>query len=184
MIQGAPHDMPKKYFDKLPKFNGLLVIPIEEHIESVWNYMDAYGAEAEDVYMVALKASLEGDARGWFDRLPPGSVHGYDTFTKKLIEYCSSKLDNRFLLNDLFEVTKKENEKIQDFNLIFDKLVSNVPQDLRPTKQVIVILYLNAFEGWFGLNLKEKNPNDLKTAQTWAKKAEANIASMGKKEFL
>ena len=44
------------------------------------------GAEAEDVYMVALKASLEGDARGWFDRFPPGSVDGYDTFTRKLIE--------------------------------------------------------------------------------------------------
>ena len=71
----------------------------------------------------------------------------------------------------MFEVKKKENETIHEFNLRFDKLVSNVLQDLRPTAQAILILYLNAFEGWFGLNLKEKNPNDLKTAQTWAKKA-------------
>ena len=42
---------------------------------------------------------------------------------------------------------------------------------------------MNAFEGWFGLKLNGKNPNDLKIAQTWAKKAEANIASMGKKNF-
>ena len=58
MIHGAPHDLPEKYFDKLPRFNGSSVIPIEEHIESVCNYMDSYGAEAEDVYMVSLKASL------------------------------------------------------------------------------------------------------------------------------
>ena len=64
LIQGAPHDMPEKYFDKLPRFNGSFAVPIEEHIESVWNYMDAYRVEAEDVYMVSLKASLEGDARG------------------------------------------------------------------------------------------------------------------------
>ena len=43
---------------------------------------------------------------------------------------------------------------------------------------------MNAFEGWFGLKLNGKNPNDLKIAQTWAKKAEANIASMGKEKFL
>ena len=54
-IQGAPHDMPEKYFDKLPKFNGSSVVPIEEHIE-------ACGAEVEDVYMRALMFSLEGDA--------------------------------------------------------------------------------------------------------------------------
>ena len=143
---------------------------------------DSYETEAEDVYMVSLKASLEGNAQGLFDRFPPGSVDGYDTFTKKLIEDWSSKPDNRFLLNQPFEVKKKENEIICEFNVRFDKLVSNAPQDLRPTDQAILILYLNAFEGWFGLNLKEKNLNDLKTAQTWAKKAEANITSMGKKK--
>ena len=128
--------------------------------------MDAYGAEAEDLYMIALKTSLEGDARGWFDTLPAGSIDGNDNFTKKFIEDWSSKPDNRFILNQSFEVKKKENETIHEFNVRFDKLVSNFPQDLRPIEQAILILYLNAFEGWFGLNLKEKNFNDLKTAQT------------------
>ena len=91
MIHGDPHDLPKKYFDKLPRFNGSSTVPIEEHIESVWNYMDAYGDEYEDVYMVALKASLEGDAGRWFDRLPPRSVDGYDTFPRKLTEDWSAK---------------------------------------------------------------------------------------------
>ena len=117
--------------------------------------------------------------------MPPRSIDGYDTFTRKLIEDCLDKPDNRFLLNQLFEVKKKENETIHEFNIRFDKLVSNVPQDLRPTAQAILILYLNAFEGWFGgLNIKEKIPNDLKTAQNWAKKVEANISSMGKKNVL
>ena len=67
-IQGAPHDMLEKYFDKLSKFNGSSALPFEEHIEAVWNYIEACGAK-EDVYMRALVSSLEGDARGWFDRL-------------------------------------------------------------------------------------------------------------------
>ena len=100
--------MAEKYFDKFRKFNGSSAIRVEERIESVWNYMDAYGVEVEDVYMVALKSSFEGDSRGWFDKLPLGLVDGYDTFTKKLIEDWSSKPNNRFLLNQLFEVKKKK----------------------------------------------------------------------------
>ena len=92
--------------------------------------MDAHRTEAKDNYMVSLKASLEGDAQGWFDRLPPISIYGYDTFTRKLIEDWSSKHDNSFLLNQLFEVKKKENETIHEFNIRFDKLVSNVSQVL------------------------------------------------------
>ena len=83
--------MPEKYFDKLPKFNGSSAIPVEEHIEAIWNYIEAYRAEAEDVYMRALMSSLEGDVRGWFDRLPAGSIDSYDTFAKKLIEGWSTK---------------------------------------------------------------------------------------------
>ena len=33
LIQGAPHDVPEKYFDKLPRVNGSSAVPIEEHIE-------------------------------------------------------------------------------------------------------------------------------------------------------
>ena len=43
--------------------------------------MDAYEAEVEDIYLIALKTSLEGDAQRWFDRLPAGSTDGYDNFT-------------------------------------------------------------------------------------------------------
>ena len=83
-------------------------------------------------------------------------------------------------MNHLFEIKKKENETIHELNIRFDKIVSNIPQELRPTEQVVCILYLNAFDGWLGLNLKEKNLDDLKTAQTLAKKAVASVVSMGK----
>ena len=35
LIQGAPHDMPKKYFEKVPKFDGVSSISIEDHIDKV-----------------------------------------------------------------------------------------------------------------------------------------------------
>ena len=80
-VLGAPHDMPDKYFEKIPKFNGNCATSIEDHIENVWAHMEAYGAEEEDVFMRGLFASLEGDARKWFDRLLASSITRYDVLT-------------------------------------------------------------------------------------------------------
>ena len=48
--------------------------------------MESWGAKDEDVYMHALGASLNGDAKLWFDHLESGSITGYDMFTDQLIE--------------------------------------------------------------------------------------------------
>ena len=82
--------------------------------------------------MRGLFASLEGDARKWFDRLPASSIIGYDVFTEKLKHEWSVKLDGRFLLNQLFEIKKKENEFVHEFNLRFNKLVASIPNNIRP----------------------------------------------------
>ena len=92
-------------------------------------------------------------------------------------------MDGKFLLNQLFEIKKKENEIIQEFKLSFDKVVASVPNTIRPKDQALLIHYLNAFDGWLGYHLKEKNPTDLKHAQDNARKAEANVVSMGKQNL-
>ena len=35
LIQGAPHDMPEKYFEKVAKFDGVSATSIEDHIDKV-----------------------------------------------------------------------------------------------------------------------------------------------------
>ena len=99
LIPGAPHDMPEKYFEKVPKFDGVSATSIEDHIDKVWDHMEAYGAVDEDVFMRGLLFSLERDVRKWFDRLPASSINGYDHFITKLISDWSHKLDGKFLLH-------------------------------------------------------------------------------------
>ena len=80
--------------------------------------MEAYEAEEEeDVFMRGLMASLEGEAKGWFDRFLASSIDGYDSFTKKLKEGWSAKPNNRFLLNQLFKIKKKESKSVHEFNI-------------------------------------------------------------------
>ena len=133
--------------------------------------------------MKGLLFSLEGEARRWFDRLHASSVRGYDAFVTILKGQWSAKMDGRFLLNQLFEIRKKENVTVQEFNLRFDRIVASVPDTIRTKDQALLNHYLNTFDGCLGYHLKEKNPADLKIAQDNAQKAEANAMSMGKQIF-
>ena len=42
--------MLEKYFEKVPKFDGVSSISIEDHVDKVWEHMKAYGASDEDVF--------------------------------------------------------------------------------------------------------------------------------------
>ena len=89
-------------------------------------------------------------------------------------------MDGTFLLNQLFEIIKKEKEFVQEFNLRFDRTVASVPDTIRPKDQAHLIHYLNAFDGCLGYHLKDKNLTDLKIYQYNAQKVEENTVS-GKK---
>ena len=142
--------MPDKYFERNPKFSGNCATTIEDHIDVVWSHMEAYGVEEEDVYMRGLLFLLEGEARRWFDRLVALSIGGYDSFVTILKGQWSAKLDGIFLLIQLFEIKKKENESVQEFNLRFNRTVPSVPDTIIPKYQALLIHYLNAFDGWLG----------------------------------
>ena len=48
--------------------------------------MEIRGVDIEDVYMLALGESLQGDVQLWFDHLALESITGYDMFTDLLID--------------------------------------------------------------------------------------------------
>ena len=43
--------MPNKYFGNTSKFSMNYETTIEDHIDTMWSHMEAYGAKDEDVYM-------------------------------------------------------------------------------------------------------------------------------------
>ena len=55
--------------------------------------MESRGAKDEDDFMRALGASLDGDAKLWFDHLEPGSITRYDMFTHLLNEKWGRSID-------------------------------------------------------------------------------------------
>lgn len=79
------------------------------------------------------------------------------------------------LLTDFKEVKKKEDETIMEFNTRFQKLIDKIHKDIRPQENVALLYYVNAFEGNFGLLLRDKVPKDLKEAQEMEEKIKGNL---------
>ena len=85
--------MPYRYIERLPRFYAIAIESIECHLDAFLCYMESLGAEDEDVYMEALGESLEGNANFWLYTLAPGSITGYDMFTKLLREEWGKNIE-------------------------------------------------------------------------------------------
>ena len=91
-IHGAPHPMPNDYIKRLPRFSWNN--PIQGYLDIFWLYMESWGAKDEDVYMHALGAALDGDAKLWFNHFEPRTITGYDMFTDLLKKKWGKNIDN------------------------------------------------------------------------------------------
>ena len=85
--------MPKKYSKGLPRFFANSIVSIESHLDDFWRYMESLGVENKNVYMRALFESLGGNVDFWLYTLVPGSITGYNMFTKLLREEWGKKSD-------------------------------------------------------------------------------------------
>jgi hypothetical protein len=85
------------------------------------------------------------------------------------------KEDGKLLLSQFHHIKRKEEEPINEFNSRFDALIKDFPDNLRPNDEVILLFYNNAFEGQFGIVLRDKSPKTLLEAQEWASKIEINL---------
>jgi len=83
----------------------------------------------------ASRIHFEGKVALWFNNLKDNSINGYDMFEKKFKDHWEHKVDDRFLLNQLYEIKRKEGELIQEFNHRFDTLVNKIDKDLKPPRK-------------------------------------------------
>jgi hypothetical protein len=157
-IQGYPNTMPKEVNKWLPKFQGNNVITVEDHIYVMGWDMDNAGIEHEDVAMRLFYSSLTEEALDWFRGLPDNHFTSYDVFFQLIQEEMVEKGRWWDTWAQFNQVKKKENEIVNEFITIFDRLYNQIPIDYHPTTSSVYLLYMNAFEGQFLYNLKDKNP--------------------------
>ena len=101
----------------------------------------------------------------WYNNFKVGNITSYDVFEEKFLQDREVKYDRKYLMNQLYEIKKKDNGIVQlEFNQIFESVLEKIIHYIKPKDLAILIHYFNAFEGTFGFMLKEKNHTSLEDA--------------------
>lgn len=128
--QGAPHALPQKFIEWLTKFAGNNVVFAKQHVARLNDAFEAYAGEHEDVVLKLFVKSLEGDAGQWFGKLPAKSIKSWGDLMKVFMVTWDVKIEPKFLLNALYEIKKKGNETVNEFNLRFQHILDKIPDEM------------------------------------------------------
>jgi ribonuclease HI len=133
------------------------------------------GHNHEDVKMTLFVYSLEGDALEWFTDFPAAKFSTLEEILDEFRKRWGDQKEHRFQLAALTTIQKKENETVVEFNTKFNNLVKGLHRDIKPSDAAILIYYIDAFEGEMRYALRDKEPQDLQTAQRIAMRVEQNL---------
>jgi hypothetical protein len=173
-IQGSPHAVPEKAIDKLPIFQGNNAISAKTHILNFNICVERYcrGHDEEDVKMTLFVYSLEGDVAEWFTDFSAAKFSTLDEILNEFRKRWGDQKEHRFQLVSLTTSQKKENKIVVEFNTKFNSLVKSLHRDINPSYAVILIYFIEAFEGEMRYALRDKDPQTLEVAQNIAIRVE------------
>jgi hypothetical protein len=80
-------------------------------------------------------------------------------------------------LNEFGSLKKRDNEYVDDFNRIFNKLYNNIPVTINPSQPKTILTYARAFDVDFSMTLREIRSTTLIVMQDNAIYIEGNMIS-------
>jgi hypothetical protein len=170
-----PHDLPtRKWIKRIPLFPWRLGESIEKHFAKFLQVVGDFDVEHEDVMMRMFVSTLEGEARSWHKSLPDASIDGWDSFQDKFTKRWANTQDIFFLYKAFTIIKKHESETVFQFNACFPKFYNRISNSVRSNEVVALIYYLEAFDGIFGVFLRNEDPKNLEEVQVVAIKPERN----------
>jgi hypothetical protein len=178
-IPGYPRKIPPHYEDFLPRFAGINGECPESHMIRFWKFFEHFPIddEAEDVVMKLFSASLHGEARRWYDNLPPASITTMEQFEEIFLANWTMKIEViQSLLKELEGIRQAESEIAKVFGFKFERLLCQIPQSHRPEERYLVYLYANGLQGHLSFLLSKKNPKTLSEAHNMAIQIEKNLS--------
>jgi hypothetical protein len=118
--------------------------------------------------------SLDGEVRKWFLGLPPTSMENIDALDEAFIKQWGDRRDYIYYITEFGALKRNNGESISEFNKIFNKMYSRIPDEIKLTEASTKITYSNAFDAKFSLLLRERISTTLLSMQEEAIEDESN----------
>ena len=125
--------------------------------------------------MILFVKSLDGKERKWFTSLPPDSIVDIDALDDTFLRHRGDKKDYLYYITNFGALKRKQGESISDFTKRFNKIYSEIPDEIKPTETSTKINFSNAFDAEFSLLLRERRSTTLSLMQEASIEVESNI---------
>jgi hypothetical protein len=121
-----PQQIPFEYKNFLPRFIGGDRERDDYHMRNFWNFFLSYPItdDVEDLVMKIFFASLDCNAREWYENLPDASITTMEQFEETFLGRWSIQLEDiPILLERLEHMKQDENETVKDFQDRFENMM-------------------------------------------------------------
>lgn len=111
--------------------------------------------------MMLFALTFEGNVREWYPSLPPTNIGDFDPFEDVFKKIWASYADGDFDLENFYYIGKKGNESIRKFIQMFDRIVKDTLDFLKPTDAQILDKFIKGVEGHLTYQLRDRKPKTL-----------------------
>jgi hypothetical protein len=123
--------------------------------------------------------TLSERAYEWYTMFPSRSIRSFNDLEAMFLTMFSPPISYHTLLTDFTQIGLRKNERIQDFNLRFNKTLSRIPEDKRPNDPVILGCYKNAMPPNVKYAIRTSQMDTLEEAMTKATEMEEIMIETG-----
>jgi hypothetical protein len=95
-------------------------------MRNFWDFFQSFpiSDEDEDLVMKLFSASLDGEAKRWYDNLPAASITSMELFEKVFLAKWTMKMEDiQSLPKELEGIKKKESDIVRTFCARFQKVI-------------------------------------------------------------
>jgi hypothetical protein len=146
-----------KFKEHIPRFSGNNTVTTKEHLVAFVDACHNIGVNDNDICMHLFVNSLKGKVVANFFDLPPKIL---STWEELIYWFRSTYGQSKNQDENLWEynnITYKDGETINSFNLCFTKLYNQIPELIHPQNQAAFMHYYNALPSPYHHRLEEKS---------------------------
>jgi hypothetical protein len=163
----------------LKEFYGDGIIDAKRHLHLFLDVCDFHRVEYDDVMVRLFLQTLSGRAYEWYTKLPNRSIQSFNDLKAMLPTMFAPPISYHTLLTDFTQIGLRNNERIQDFNLWFNKTLSKIPEDKIPNDPIILSFYKNAMPPNVKYAIRTSQMDTLEETMVRATKMEKIMIEMG-----
>jgi hypothetical protein len=151
----------------------------QKHLDWFNDFVDLEEVDHEYANMWLSTQSLSEEVRKWFKALPVESVLNFSAFETSFLARCGDKKNHFQLLTQYNNMKRMLEETVQDFSAHFMRVYNSIPVEFQPPPEAAQLRYIDSFDSYFALLLRERRYVNLDAMMSDAIEVEVNLMVLG-----